>query len=71
MFSGYTLLPAKGWYWDAVRIIGVSDDLVRFEVDGVFTGNDLRALHDWKRKMLRRFKQDYIYMRLVASGVAI
>jgi hypothetical protein len=70
-FSGYTLLPAKGWYWDDVRMMGVSDDLMRFEVDGVFTGIDLCALHEWKRKLRRRFKQDYIYMRLVPSGVAI
>jgi hypothetical protein len=71
MFSGYTLLPAKGWYWDDVRIIGVSDDLVRIEVDGIFTGDDLHTLHDWKKRLRRRFKQNYIYMRLVASGVAI
>jgi hypothetical protein len=50
---------------------GLPDDLVRFEVDGVFTGNDLHALHDWKKKLRRRFKQNYIYMRLVVSGMAI
>lgn len=71
MFSGYTLLPAQGWYLDDVTMTGVPDDLVRFEVDGVFTGNDLHTLHDWKMKLRRRFKQNYIYMRLVASGVAI
>jgi hypothetical protein len=71
MFSGYTLLPAKGWYWDDVKMMGMPDELVRFEVDGVFTGNDLRSLRHWKRKLLRRFKQDYIYMKLVASGVTI
>jgi len=71
MFSGYSFLPAKGWYWDEAKKMGVSDDLVRFEVDGVFTGSDLHALHDWKKKLRRRFKQSYIYMRLVASGVAI
>jgi hypothetical protein len=71
MFSGYTLTQAIGWYWDEVSAIGVVDDLVRFEVDGVFTGNDLHALHEWKKKLRRRFRQDYIYMRLVPSGVAI
>jgi hypothetical protein len=71
MFSGYTLSPARGWYWDDVRTMGISDDLVRFEVDGIFTGNDLHALRDWKGKLRRRFRQDYIYMKLVASGVAI
>jgi hypothetical protein len=71
MFSGYTLLPAQGWYLDEVTMKGLTDDLVRIEVDGVFTGDDLCALHYWKQKLERRFKQDYIYMRLVASGVAI
>ncbi|MGA2086168.1 MAG: hypothetical protein ABSG60_11665 [Terracidiphilus sp.] len=71
MFSGYTLTRAKGWYWDEEKSIGVPDDIVRFEVDGIFTGSDLRALHQWKRKLRRRFKQDYIYIRLVGSGVAI
>jgi hypothetical protein len=51
--------------------MGVSDDLARFEVDGIFTDNDLRALHKWKRALRRRFRQEYIYMRLVASGMAI
>jgi hypothetical protein len=71
IFSGYTLIRAKGWYWDKEKSIGVPDDIVRFEVDGIFTGNDLRTLHKWKMKLRRRFRQDYIYMRLVASGVAI
>ena len=47
------------------------DELVRFEVDGVFTGNDLYLLRTWKKKLQRRFMQDYIYMRLVPSGVGI
>jgi hypothetical protein len=71
MFSGYTLIRAMGWYWDEENTIGVPDDIVRFEVDGIFTGCDLRAIHEWKMKLRRRFKQDYIYMRMVASGVAI
>ncbi len=50
---------------------GVPDELVRLEVDGVFTGGDLHALHEWKEKLRHRFKQDYIYMRLTASGMAI
>lgn len=69
MFSGYTLSPAHGWYLDGRE--GVPDDLVRFEVDGVFTGGDLQALHEWKKKLCRRFRQKYLYMRLVSSGVAI
>lgn len=69
MFSGYTYNRSSGWYLDGRE--GVSDDLVRFEVDGVFNGNDLRALHEWKKTLRRRFRQDYIYMRLIASGVAI
>lgn len=71
MFSGYTLTRATGWYWDEAKKEGIPDELVRLEVDGVFTGNDLRVLHEWKRKLQRRFKQDYIYMRLIASGLAI
>lgn len=71
MFSGYTLAQVMGWYWDETEKEGVPDELVRLEVDGVFTGNDLRVLHDWKMKLRRRFKQDYIYMRLIASGLAI
>lgn len=71
MFSGYTLARVMGWYWDEAEKEGVPDELVRLEVDGIFTGNDLRVLHDWKKKLRRRFKQDYIYMRLVASGTAI
>ncbi len=69
MFSGYTLSPAHGWYLDGRK--GVPDDLVRFEVDGIFTGGDLRVLHEWKKKLCRRFRQKYIYMRLVSSGVAV
>lgn len=69
MFSGYTFNRAGGWYLDAIE--GISDDLVRFEVDGVFTGNDLRLLHEWKKKLCRRFRQKYIYMRLDASGIAV
>ena len=71
MFSGYTLARVMGWYWDEAEKEGVPDELVRLEVDGIFTGNDLRVLHDWKKKLRRRFRQDYIYMRLVASGAAI
>lgn len=71
LFSGYTLTRAMGWYWDDVSAAGLSDDLVRFELDGVFTGNDLRALHDWKKKLKRRFKQNYIYMHIVPSGMAL
>jgi hypothetical protein len=71
MFSGYTLAQVMGWYWNETKREGVPDELVRLEVDGVFTGDDLRALHEWKKKLRRRFKQDYIYMRLVASGAAI
>ncbi len=71
MFSGYTLTRAMGWYWDETKSAGVSDELVRLEVDGVFAGSDLRELHEWKKKLQRRFRQDCIYMRLVASGVAI
>ncbi len=71
MFSGYTLARVMGWYWEETKSVGVPDELVRLEVDGVFTGDDLRALHEWKRRLRRRFRQDYIYMRLVASGTAI
>ncbi len=71
MFSGYTLAQVKGWYWNETKNEGVPDELVRLEVDGVFTGDDLRVLHEWKKKLRRRFKQDYIYMRLIASGAAI
>jgi len=69
MFSGYTLNRAMGWYVDGDS--GVSDDLIRFEIDGIFMGHDLRKLHEWKKKLERRFRQDYIYMRLVPSGVAV
>lgn len=71
MFSGFTITNAMGWYYDESRNSGLSDELVRFEVDGIFEGADLDALHEWKRQLRRRFKQEYIYMRLVASGVAI
>jgi hypothetical protein len=71
LFSGFTLSRAKGWYWDEANRVGVSDELVRFEVDGVFTGNDLYLLHTWKKKLQRRFRQDYIYIRLVPSSVAV
>ncbi len=71
MFSGYTLTRATGWYWDETKNTGVPDELVRMEVDGVFTGGDLRALHEWKEKLRHRLKQDYIYMRLIISGTAI
>jgi hypothetical protein len=40
---GYTLLPAQGWYWNDVTMTGLPDDIVRIEVDGIFTGDDLRA----------------------------
>ena len=71
LFSGFTLSRAEGWYWNERSRIGVPDELVRFEVDGVFTGNDLYLLRTWKKKLQRRFMQDYIYMRLVPSGVGI
>lgn len=71
MFTGYTLTRAMGWYWDETKNTGVPDELVRLEVDGVFTGSDLRILHEWKEKLRHRFRQDYIYMRLTASGMAI
>ncbi len=71
MFSGYTLARVMGWYWDETKKEGVPDELMRLEVDGVFTGNDLQALHEWKGKLRRRFKQDYIYMKITASGVAV
>jgi hypothetical protein len=71
LFSGYTLIRAMGWYWDEVRAEGVPDDLVRFELDGVFTGRDRCVLREWKKRLQRRFKQRYIYMKLVASGEAI
>lgn len=70
-FSGFTVTYATGWYWDETKQSGVPDELVRLEVDGIFTGDDLRVLHEWKKKLRRRFRQDYIYMRLVASGAAI
>ncbi len=69
MFSGYTFNRSGGWYLDGTE--GVSDDLVRFEVDGVFTGGDLRLLHEWKKKLCRRFRQRYIYMRLASSGTSV
>jgi hypothetical protein len=50
MSSGYTHLPARGRYWDDLRAMGVSDELLRFEVDGVFTRRDLRALPESKRR---------------------
>jgi len=71
MFSGFTVTRAMGWYWDESSRIGVSDDLVRCEVDGMFTGSDLHTLQEWKKTLRRRFRQKYIYMRLIASGVAI
>lgn len=70
-FSGFTVTHATGWYWNEKDKTGVPDELIRFEVDGVFTGSDLCLLHEWKEKLRRRFRQDYIYMRLVPSGVAI
>lgn len=70
-FSGYTATRAAGWYWNDSNRTGVSDELVRFEMDGIFTGDDLRLLHVWKERLRRRFRQDYIYMRLIPSGMAI
>jgi hypothetical protein len=70
-FSGYTVTRATGWYWNESGRTGVPDELVRFEMDGVFTGDDLRLLSIWKETLRRRFRQDYIYMRLVSSGVAL
>lgn len=68
MFSGYTISRVTGWYWNRVENTGVPDELVRLEIDGVFTGNDLCTLREWKSRLRRRFKQDHIYMRLAASG---
>ena len=42
---------ALGWYWDKNKNTGVPDDLVRLEVNGVSTSDDLGALHDWKRTL--------------------
>ena len=70
-FSGYTVTRATGWYWNDSDRTGVPDELVRFEMDGVFTGHDLRLLHVWRDRLQRRFRQDYIYMRLVPSGMAL
>jgi hypothetical protein len=70
-FSGYTVARATGWYWNDRDRTGVPDELVRFEMDGVFTGDDLRLLSIWKEALRRRFRQDYIYMRLVSSGTAL
>ncbi|HUN84793.1 MAG TPA: hypothetical protein VMU48_10460 [Terracidiphilus sp.] len=71
MFSGYTLARVMGWYWDEAKNTGLPDELMRLEVDGVFSGNDLYVLHTWKERLRRRFRQNFIYMRLVASGTAI
>jgi hypothetical protein len=71
LFSGYTVTRATGWYWNDSDRTGVPDELVRFEMDGVFTGDDLRLLSIWKETLRRRFRQDYIYMRLGSSGVAL
>jgi hypothetical protein len=54
MFGGFTITRSVGWYWDEPSLTGVSDDLLRFEVDGMFTGKDLRALHRWKETLRRR-----------------
>jgi hypothetical protein len=70
-FSGYTVTRATGWYWNDSARTGVSDELVRFEMDGVFTGDDLQLLRVWKERLRRRFRQDYIYMKLVSSGTAL
>ena len=70
-FSGYTVTRATGWYWNDSDRTGVPDELVRFEMDGVFTGDDLRLLSVWKETLRRRFRQDYIYMRLASSGTAL
>jgi hypothetical protein len=71
MFSGYTLSRALGWYWDEAENVGVTDELIRCEIDGTFTGIDLWMLNEWRRRLLRRFKQKFIYMKMVSSGSTI
>jgi len=70
-FSGYTVTRATGWYWNESDRTGVPDELVRFEMDGVFTGDDLRLLSIWKETLRRRFRHDYIYMRLVSTVMSL
>lgn len=68
MFEGFTMTPAKGWWWDRKRRAGIRDALIRVEVDGIFSANDVHSLRLWKKRIARRFKQDSIYMRLSPTG---
>lgn len=70
-FSGVTAFPVGGWYWSDSPDNDGTDNLVRFEIDGIFTGHDIALLRKWKRTLKRRFHQNYIYMRLMQSGMSV
>jgi hypothetical protein len=65
------LSRALAWYRDDAENLGVTDELIRCEIDGTFTGNDLWLLNEWRKRLLRRFKQKLIYMKIASSGSTI
>ncbi|HEY1757834.1 MAG TPA: hypothetical protein VGG72_20865 [Bryobacteraceae bacterium] len=70
-FSGCTAFPVGGWYWSGNPDNDGTDNLVRFEIDGIFTGSDIAFLREWNKILKRRFHQNYIYMKLMQSGMPV
>ncbi len=68
-FSGYSKYRIAGWYRDNETGSEYEDQLLRFEIDAVFSESDERFLRLWKRLLARRFQQQAIYMKL--SGPVI
>jgi hypothetical protein len=62
-FSGYSRFPISGWYRDDNTGEEFVDQLLRFEVDGTFTGDQLAYLKRWKRELEIRFAQRAIYFK--------
>ncbi len=59
MFSGYTVMPTRGWNRDD----GIRDSHFRFEMDFVHTPHFLRELSRWREELNLRYEQGSIYMK--------
>ena len=62
-FSGYSRFAITGWYRDDNTGEEFVDQLLRFEVDGTFTGEQLAHLKRWKQELETRFAQRAIYFK--------
>lgn len=65
-FAGYSRFPITGWYRDEATGEEFVDHLLRFEVDGSFTGEQLEYLKRWKRELEERFAQRAIYFKFTS-----